>query len=279
MNKIRVFKSDEGRDKIRAYYNQILSFFPLTQRYVDTSFGKTFVLEAGSDKNPAVILLHGSCGNSAAWLGDIPVLAEKFHVFAVDIIGEAGNSEENRPDIHSHAYSLWLNELLDVLEIDKAAIMGNSLGGWMALHFAAAYPERTASLVLIAASGIAPVKTTFIKNTEDFISTGGQNTAPLLDDVLGDAVPKEVREFMALIMENFNPITGELPVLTDEQMRALKMPVLLIAGTNDFTMDAAKAAERLSSLVPHAKVKLIQNGSHVIFGVMDSVMAFLSEGM
>ena len=58
---MNVFKSEEGRDKIRGYYNKILSFFPLTQKYVDTSFGKTFVLEAGSAKNPAVILSQGHC--------------------------------------------------------------------------------------------------------------------------------------------------------------------------------------------------------------------------
>jgi len=277
MNKINVFKSEEGREKIRAYYNRILSVFPLTKRHVDTSYGKTFVLEAGRDENPAVILLHGSCGNSAAWLGDLPVLAEKFHVFAVDIVGEAGNSEENRLDIDTNEYSLWLNELLDVLGIDEAVFMGNSMGGWMALHFAAAYPERTAGLVLIASSGIVPVKSSFIKNTDDFISTGGQNAAPLLDDVLGDSVPKEVREFMALIMENFNPITGELPVLTDEGMLKLTMPVLLIAATKDVTMDADKAAERLSKLVPHAEVMLIE-GAHVIMNAASIVMPFLSVG-
>ena len=45
-----VFKSVQRRDKVRAYYNQILRFFPFTQRYVDTSFGKTFVLKAGDEK-------------------------------------------------------------------------------------------------------------------------------------------------------------------------------------------------------------------------------------
>ncbi len=48
MNRIDVFKSKEGRDKIRGYYNQILSFVPFTKKYADTSYGKTFLLEAGS---------------------------------------------------------------------------------------------------------------------------------------------------------------------------------------------------------------------------------------
>jgi pimeloyl-ACP methyl ester carboxylesterase len=275
MNNINVFKSEEGRDKMRGYYNQILSFFPLTKKYADTSYGKTFVLEAGSDDNPAMILLHGSCSNSAAWLGDMPVLAEKYHVFAVDILGEAGNSEENRLDINE--YSLWLNELLDVLGIDKAVIVGNSMGGWMALHFAAAYPSRTASLVLLAPSGIIPAKQAFLDQTAD-ITSDPKSAESVSDAVFGDeAIPKEVREFMNLIMENFNPVTGALPVLTDEGMRKLTMPVLLVAATKDVTMDTDKAAERLSKLVPHAKVTLLE-GAHVIMNAASIVMPFLSEG-
>ncbi len=80
------------------------------------------MLEAGKVENPAVILLHGSCSNSAAWLGDIPTLADKFHVFAVDILGEAGNSEEYRLDIDSDQYPQWLAELLDLLSIFSICI-------------------------------------------------------------------------------------------------------------------------------------------------------------
>lgn len=265
-----VFKSAQGRDKIRAYYNQILSFFPYTKGYADTSFGKTFYMEAGSAQNPAVILLHGSCSNSAAWLGDIPILAERYHVYAVDIIGEAGNSHEYRPALSE--FPLWLSELMDALNIPKAAIIGNSLGGWLALHFAAAFPEKAAVLVLIASSGIVPVKPSFLSTTDKFLGSGGTDSS-LIDSALS-GVPKEARDFMALVFENFNPITGDLPVLSDEQLRTLTMPLLLIAGKDDFTMDANQAAARLQSLVPHAKVHLI-DGSHVIIDTTGTVMPFL----
>lgn len=276
MNKMKVFKSEEGREKIRGYYNKILSFFPLTQRYVDTSFGKTFVLEAGSTGNPEVILLHGSCSNSAAWLGDIFALAEQYHVFAVDILGEPGKSEENRLDIESDEYPRWLSEVLDAFGVEQSVVIGNSMGGWLALHFAAAYPKRTVALVLLAPSGIIPPKQTFIDQTADIASNSGSAEATGNAVIGGAAVPKEVLEFMAMVMENFNPITGALPVLTDEQMRALTMPLLFIAGTNDVTMDATQAAQRLSRLVPHTQVSLTE-GAHVITSVADTVIPFLSR--
>ena len=59
-----VFKTEAGRDKFRAYYNGVLSRFTFGQQFVETSFGKTFLLTAGQESNPPVVLLHGSCSNA-----------------------------------------------------------------------------------------------------------------------------------------------------------------------------------------------------------------------
>jgi pimeloyl-ACP methyl ester carboxylesterase len=271
---MNVFKSEVGRDTIRNNYNQILSAFPLNQIYVETAFGKTFVLEAGNPQNPAIVLLHGSCSNSAAWLGDIPALLERFHVYAVDILGEPGNSEENRLNINNDEYPRWLNDVLNGLNIDKAIIMGNSMGGWLSLHFATAFPNRTSALVLLAPSGIIPPKKSFMTQTAD-INSSPNGAAAVNESIMGDeSIPKEVRDYMNLIMENFNPIIDPLPVLTDIQMHVLTMPILFVAGTNDITMDNEKAAERLLKHVPQAIVKLL-DGSHVIMTAADTVIPFL----
>lgn len=119
MNK-SVFKTEAGRDKIRAYYNAVLSNFPFHQRYVDTAFGKTFMLMAGQEPSPPIILLHGSCSNSAFWFPEILGLSQSFRVYAVDILGEAGNSAEYRPDIGTDAFALWLREVFGALGLEKA---------------------------------------------------------------------------------------------------------------------------------------------------------------
>lgn len=276
MNGTNIFKSEEGRDKIRGYYNKILSFFPFTQRYVNTSFGRTFILEAGSDENPAIILLHGSCSNSAAWLGDIPLMAMQYHVYAVDLFGEPGNSDENRLDLNSIEHPRWLNEVMDLIGVEQAVIIGNSLGGWLALHFAAAFPKRTRALVLIAPSGIILPKQSFLDQTAD-ISVNPGSASSVSDAMMGEAkLPKEVLEFMTLVLENFNPIIGALPVLTDKQLISLAMPVLYIAGTNDIAMDSTQAAYRLSQFVSHAKIHLNES-AHVITSTADKIIPFLTK--
>lgn len=270
-----IFKSEEGKQKVLAYYDQILSYFPLKQRYVQTSFGKTFVLEAGDPQNEALLLFHGSCSNSAAWLGDMPALAARFHVFAVDLLGEAGHSDENRFDLTTDAYALWIKELLDALSLQKAAIMGNSLGGWMALKFTAAYPFCVSRLVLLAAAGLAPIRAAFISQANQSRQDGSINK--LNGDVLGSELPEEVRTFINLILENFIPITDGLPVLTDEQLRSLNMPVMFIAGENDLIVDAAQSAQRLTALVPQSQIHMIKNGGHLVMNVLETVMPFLMK--
>jgi pimeloyl-ACP methyl ester carboxylesterase len=160
--KTSVFKTEAGRDKVRAYYNSVLSRLPFGQRTVDTSFGQTFLLTAGQETNPPVILLHGSCSNSVFWLPEIMGLSESYRVYAIDIVGEAGNSAEYRPDLESDAFAFWLGEVLDTLDVKQAVIMGNSLGGWMGLKFATTFPERVAKLVLIASAGIGHVRSEFL---------------------------------------------------------------------------------------------------------------------
>lgn len=273
----RIFKSEEGKTKVLDRYNQILSFFPVSKRYVDTIYGKTFALEAGSPENPAVILLHGSCSNSAFWIGDILALAEKYHVFALDIIGEAGNSAQYRPDPSSGEHALWLGEALDGLRIDRAIIIGNSFGGWLALQFASRYPSRVATLVLTASSGIVPARPAFIARSVAALEEKGDSVHALGGDALGGAgIPPEALAFMNLILENFNPMTGDLPVCTDDQLRRLTMPVLFIAGEDDAVIDAQNSAKRLSDLLPNARIHLIANCGHVIAGASGIILPYLN---
>ncbi|WP_040952236.1 alpha/beta fold hydrolase [Gorillibacterium massiliense] len=112
-----------------------------------------------------VVLLHGFCGSSAYWEEVIPLLAGKFRVIAPDLRGhgdssaptpaagdtareaEAGGAAQDAYPME--AFALDVRELLDVLAIDKAILLGHSLGGYVTLAFAEAYPERLAAFGLI----------------------------------------------------------------------------------------------------------------------------------
>jgi pimeloyl-ACP methyl ester carboxylesterase len=271
-----VFKTAQSRDNIRARYNQILGAFPFAQKYVDTAFGRTFVLENGDPGKETLILLHGSCSNSAFWFGEICALSDRFHVFAADIIGEAGNSNENRPKLNSDGYADWLREVLDALGIKKAVVAGNSLGGWLALKFAAKYPQRVLKLILIAASGLSGQSSDLLNKAQNAVA---QNDPITVDPALtgASALPQEVMEFINLIISGYNPITQQLPVLSDGQLEKLNMPVLFIAGKNDIMVDTIAAAQRLGSCIPGAEIHLLENTGHVVLNALEYMIPFLTQ--
>ncbi|MFV0363004.1 MAG: alpha/beta fold hydrolase [Suipraeoptans sp.] len=268
-----VFKSPERRDKLRAYYNGILGTFPFEQKYLETTYGRTFVLISGEASNPPVILLHGSNSNSAFWFPEIMALSSNFRVYAIDIIGEAGNSEEYRPDLETDAFATWLKEVQIALGASKAIVIGNSLGGWMALKFATTYPECVSKLILIASAGIAPVYNQFLQNVQETRQDDG--TVLISEDIIGESgIPKEILEFMNLISQSYNPIQ-ELPLYSDEQLLKLNMPVVFIDGEDDVIINARESAQRLISLIPAVKTMLIAGCGHSITNAIDYIQPYL----
>jgi pimeloyl-ACP methyl ester carboxylesterase len=104
-------------------------------------------------KGPALLLIHGIGDRSDAWHHLIPTLARTHTVIAPDLLGH-GRSDKPRADYSVAAYANAMRDLLTVLGIERATVIGHSLGGGVAMQFAYQYPERCERLVLVATGGI-----------------------------------------------------------------------------------------------------------------------------
>lgn len=121
-----------------------------------TVFGaKISYIEAGDAAKPKVILLHGLGGNVAGWAFNVPALAQSYHVIAIDQIG-FGKSDRPMLKYRVGTYVDFLDKFMAELKIEKASLVGNSLGGWVAALTAIKYPNRVEKLVLADAAGIKP---------------------------------------------------------------------------------------------------------------------------
>lgn len=155
-----MYKSAEGERAVMAFYNRVLEHWPVTSEHLHlpTRLGNTFVIASGDPAAPPLVLLHGASSNALTWAGDAAAFSRHFRVYAVDIPGEAGRSARNRPSWDGEAYVEWLEDLLDALGAPRAALVGLSLGGWMAMRFAFRHPERVSKLVALAPGGVVPVR-------------------------------------------------------------------------------------------------------------------------
>src|SRR3982750_1453764 len=87
-------------------------------------------VEAGDSAKPTVILLHGLGGSTSNWLLNIAALAQNYHVVALDQVG-FGNSDRPMIKYRVGTYVDFLGRFMGELKIEKASLVGNSLGGWV----------------------------------------------------------------------------------------------------------------------------------------------------
>jgi pimeloyl-ACP methyl ester carboxylesterase len=97
-----------------------------------------------------VILIHGLMDSAFHWHKNIDALAEHHRVWAIDLIGFGFSSRPREPNYSLKAYAQHVREFMDAQNIDRASIVGHSLGGAVALEFAHDRPERVDKLILIA---------------------------------------------------------------------------------------------------------------------------------
>ena len=109
--------------------------------------------EAGAGE--ALLLIHGMAGSSATWRAVLPQLSKKYRVVAPDLFGH-GESAKPRGDYSLGAFAVSLRDLLDELGITRATVVGQSLGGGVAMQFTYQHRDYCERLVLISSGGLGP---------------------------------------------------------------------------------------------------------------------------
>jgi pimeloyl-ACP methyl ester carboxylesterase len=103
----------------------------------------------------ALLLIHGMAGSSATWREIIPQLSKKYRVIAPDLLGH-GMSAKPRGDYSLGAFAVFLRDLLDELGVDRATVIGQSLGGGIAMQFTHQHRDYCERLALIGSGGLGP---------------------------------------------------------------------------------------------------------------------------
>ena len=273
-----IYRSEEGRRAVEDFYRRVLSEAPmeLRPRFVATDHGRTHLIEAGPEAGEALVLLHGSAANSATWLGDIPAWSRRFRVIALDIPGHPGLSEGPPLALSGGATAAWLRGVLAAIGVGGVRMVGMSLGGWIGLDFACRHPDRVQALSLLSPAGLAPARGSFLWKALPLALLGDGGSDRIQRLVFGTvAVPEPVLEFARLVSRHYRPRTEGVPVFGDEELSRLQMPIQFLGGTRDALIRAEESAARLSRLLPHAQVRLLEGHGHAVIGQTESILSFL----
>ena len=236
-----------------------------------TVFGqKIHYVEAGS--GPTVILLHGLGGSTQAWQFNIGPLAEKFHVVVPDQIG-FGKSDKPLVNYRIRTYVDFLDQFCKQLKIERASLVGNSMGGWIAAAFTASFPDRVDKLVLVDAAGYAPPKdfdtrVFFALNptTRDGMKVLAAkifyNKAFQTDVAIDMAIAARLAAGDGFTIKSITEsiIRGE--DFLDDTVKTIKRPTLIVWGREDGLTPVADA-ERFQKDIAGSKMVVFDQCGHV----------------
>lgn len=274
-----IYKSPSGEKEIMALYDVALTHWPVAYETftLPTRHGKTFIITSGEGTAPPLILLHGAASNAVSWLGDVAGYSSHFRVYAVDIPGDPGKSAQNRLAWDGPGYAEWLEDVLDGLKIKKTALLGLSQGGWLALKFATYCPERVDKMVLLTPGGVVPTRISFILKAVFFSMFGRWGAEKLNRIVLGkQPIHPEALKFMGAIMTHFKARIDKEYLFSDDELKRLDMPILLLGGTEDAIRSMSGVVTRMKKFAPKLEVILIPHTGHVLINVTERVNPFLT---
>ncbi len=124
-------------------------------RYLDLNGDRIAYWDSGAtDRADTLLLVHGISGSSTTWRHIAPLLAQNHRVIAPDLLGH-GRSDKPRGDYSLGAAAVWLRDFLDELGVARVTVVGQSLGGGIAMQFAHQHRERCDRVILIG-GGVGP---------------------------------------------------------------------------------------------------------------------------
>lgn len=223
----------------------------------------------------AVVCLHGVGGNRKNWTQNLHTFGRHFRAIAWDARGY-GDSEDYAGPLAFRDFADDLLRVLNALGIDKAHVLGLSMGSWIAMDFAITYPKRLISLTLCCThAGFAflsdTAKAEFIRSRKEPLINGlepkdiaGPVAKSLVSPSAPDHIVAELADSMAILHKDSYLKSIEALVETDfrADLPHLDCPCLVLSGEEDPLTTAAMGKE-VSELVEGARYVVIDGSGHL----------------
>ena len=276
-----------------------------TSQFIQTKKWRLHYNEAGSGH--PVVMLHGSGPGASGWSNfktTLIGLSPDFRAIAVDMPGW-GKSDTAPPEDRDHVEALV--QFLDELGIDRAAVIGNSMGGATALRFAVEHPDRISHLIPMGAPGpgpnlfvggdprgsegmrvlLAAYRDPSPENFKALVSVMAYDPK-FASDALAEersksalANPEHLTNFLAAIAAGTPAGPAAATISAQQRLSQVQTPTLVVHGRNDRTLPYENAL-RLVAHIPNSRLLVLQSDAyHVAVAKADecvtNVLAFIGE--
>lgn len=249
-------------------------------RYLELSDAQVRISDLGTHHSEVLFLLHGFGSSLETWNDWVKPLSDGYRVIRCDIVGFGLSGPAQHRDYSDEADVRRLAEILDQLHIEKATLIGHSLGGRIAWNFAARYPNRIHKLVLIAPDGFPDLKTVgehtysvpqFAQAMQYILPRFlvKQSMAPAYADPnhMKDAIVQRYHDMLTApgvrqaLLDRMQQTMNSDPT---SRLKTISSPTLLLWGEKD-AMIPAENALSYQKVMPQAKKVLVPALGHLLF--------------
>jgi 2-hydroxy-6-oxonona-2,4-dienedioate hydrolase len=262
----------------RSIWTELLGT-PFRQAWVDAGGIKTRFVQAGNEANPPLVMLHGTAGSLENFAANIAPHAEHFNCIAFDMIG-SGMTAKPDYDYETKHYVKHVVDFFKAMGIEKASIIGLSLGARVASRLAIDHPEMVDRLILLSATAYFPAKPvqSDIKSTRSAAAANPtwdsirnifkglfHDETKVWDDLIATRLSlysrADMKRAMAHILALLDPEVYNRNRIPDDNWRALRAPTLVVAAVDhdDVFLDTARA---LAKLIPNVSAFEMTSCSH-----------------
>lgn len=200
-----------------------------------------------------VILVHGLSGSTRWWSRNVPAIAERHRLYLVDLPG-FGTMRSLRRRFVLAETAKWLSEWMEAAGLERAHLVGHSMGGYISVRLAASRPELVRRLVLIAPAGV-PAKRSMLGHLVPLLLAVRYATPAFMPVLIRDALrmgPSTLwRAARDLLAED---VRGDL--------QNIEAPTLLVWGEHDPLIPLA-VGDLLREEIPNSRLLLLQRAGHV----------------
>lgn len=265
----KIFKNDDARKRMEDWYERFLERVDGKTNSIEisTSYGTNHILMTGDPSKTPLVCLHSMLTSSAHLVSELGTLLDRFYIIAPDLPGQSVRGLPIRLPYTDNSHAKWLWEILEALNLKQVYLLGVSLGGFVARQFASNNPERVKSLILIVPAGIVQGSLIkgFAKMALPMIMYKMRPTKKRLRKLVNHLITNWDEDWGRYLGDSFNDFTTNLkipPLASDEELKKMTMPCLVIGAENDISFPGHKVIERSKKHIPNVETELIRNSRH-----------------
>lgn len=266
-----LFKTKSGKKQILDFYDLKLKELniPFTAQFIDTSYGKTHILETGNKSKPKLILVHGSNGNAPIALETYSELLNHFHVIAIDVLAQPNKSETNRLNMKDTSYGIWITEIIQSFGFKEVYMAGFSFGGLIIIKTLEHNTNLIKHAFLTAPAYIVngnPIRALFniFLPMKSFMRNGNPKKLKAFLNALFTNPDDYAFNFLSVVLKEFDMDFSPIPTITKTQAKNITTPITIFAAKQDIIFPGKKMIKRAKNIFPNiCKTVLLEKSKHV----------------